>query len=31
MKDDWKVFANCRYDRSSGKWEMMKREILSIY
>jgi adenylylsulfate reductase subunit A len=31
MKDDWKVFANCKYDSSSGEWEMMKREIISIY
>jgi adenylylsulfate reductase subunit A len=31
MKDDWKVFANCKWDPSTGKWEMMKREILSIY
>jgi len=31
MKDEWKVFANCKYDPASGKWEMMKKEILSIY
>jgi adenylylsulfate reductase subunit A len=31
MKDDWNVFANCKFDRSSEKWEMMKREIVSIY
>jgi adenylylsulfate reductase subunit A len=31
MKDDWKVFANCKYDKSSGEWEMMKRNIISIY
>jgi adenylylsulfate reductase subunit A len=31
MKDDWKVFANCKYDRNSNEWEMMKRDIISIY
>lgn len=31
MKDDWKVFANCKWDRVSGNWEMMKRDIISIY
>jgi len=31
MKDDWKVFANCKFDPASQNWEMMKREIHSIY
>jgi adenylylsulfate reductase subunit A len=31
MKDDWKVFANCKWDPKTGNWEMMKRNILSIY
>jgi adenylylsulfate reductase subunit A len=31
MNDDWKVFANCKYDPKSDNWEMMKRDILSIY
>jgi adenylylsulfate reductase subunit A len=31
MKDDWKVFANCRWNPDSGDWEMMKRDIINIY
>lgn len=31
MKEDWKVFANCKWDPATNKWEMMKRPILSIY
>ena len=30
MKDDWKVFANCKYDPEKGEWEMMKRDILPV-
>ncbi len=30
MKDDWKVFANCKFDPKSGNWEMMKRDILPL-
>ncbi len=30
MKDDWKVFANCKWDSKTDKWEMMKREILPL-
>jgi len=30
MKEDWKVFANCKYDRASGNWEMMKKDIPSL-
>jgi len=28
MKQDWEVFANCRFDPSSGEWNMFKRPIL---
>jgi adenylylsulfate reductase subunit A len=31
MKEDWKVFANCKWDPAADKWEMMKRDILPIY
>jgi adenylylsulfate reductase subunit A len=31
MKDDWKVFANCKYDPAADKWEMTKREIIPVY
>jgi adenylylsulfate reductase subunit A len=31
MKDDWKVFANCKWDPKTNEWEMMKRDVLSIY
>jgi len=31
MKEDWKVFANCRWDPASGEWEMMKRPIYQIF
>ncbi|UCE66475.1 MAG: adenylyl-sulfate reductase subunit alpha [Candidatus Zixiibacteriota bacterium] len=31
MDDSWKVFANCKYDAASDSWEMMKRDIISIY
>ncbi len=31
MKDDWKVFANCKLDTKTGDWEMMKKEIIPIY
>jgi len=30
MKDDWKVFANCKYDSKTDNWEMMKRDIHQI-
>ncbi|MBD3169499.1 MAG: adenylyl-sulfate reductase subunit alpha [candidate division Zixibacteria bacterium] len=30
MKEDWEVFANCKYDPNSGQWEMIKREIKHI-
>jgi adenylylsulfate reductase subunit A len=31
MKDEWKVFANCRWDPKSGNWEMKKRPIYKIF
>ncbi|UCC43179.1 MAG: adenylyl-sulfate reductase subunit alpha [Candidatus Zixiibacteriota bacterium] len=31
MKDDWKVFANCKYNAADGKWEMIKRDIKTVY
>ncbi|UCC79348.1 MAG: adenylyl-sulfate reductase subunit alpha [Candidatus Zixiibacteriota bacterium] len=31
MDDKWKVFANCKYDPANDSWEMMKRDIISIY
>ncbi len=31
MKDDWKVFANCRWDPASGEWEMKKRPVYQIF
>jgi len=31
MEDNWKVFANCKYDPANDSWEMMKRDIVSIY
>ncbi len=31
MKDDWEVFANCKWDPASNKWEMMKREIHHVF
>ncbi|RJO70486.1 MAG: adenylyl-sulfate reductase subunit alpha [Myxococcales bacterium] len=27
---DWKVFANCKWDRTSGEWGFMKRPIVGI-
>ncbi|MBM2816371.1 MAG: adenylylsulfate reductase, alpha subunit [Ignavibacteria bacterium] len=29
-QENWKVFANCKYDPSADKWEMMKRPIHQI-
>ncbi|RKX26841.1 MAG: adenylyl-sulfate reductase subunit alpha [Candidatus Zixiibacteriota bacterium] len=31
MKDDWKVFANCQWDRKTGEWNMIKRDIIPVY
>ena len=30
MKEDWKVFANCKWDPKTDKWEMFKRDILPL-
>ncbi|HOP07617.1 MAG TPA: adenylyl-sulfate reductase subunit alpha [candidate division Zixibacteria bacterium] len=30
MKEDWEVFANCRWNPDNGEWEMMKRDIIRI-
>jgi adenylylsulfate reductase subunit A len=29
-EDNWKCFANCRWDPASGEWEMMKKDIWNI-
>ena len=29
-EDNWKCFANCRYNPESGEWEMSKKEIWNI-
>ncbi|NOZ21386.1 MAG: adenylyl-sulfate reductase subunit alpha [Planctomycetes bacterium] len=29
--ENWKVFVNCKCDPASGEWEMIKRDVLSIY
>ena len=26
-EENWKVFANCKYDAKTGEWEMIKRPI----
>ncbi len=31
MKDDWKVFANCKWNPKTGEWEMLKRPIYQIF
>ena len=30
-EDDWKVFANCKYDAKTGEWEMVKRPIIDMF
>ena len=30
MKEDWKVFANCKWDPKSGNWEMLKRPVIEL-
>ena len=30
MKDDWKCFANCKYNPETGEWKMMKRDIIEL-
>jgi adenylylsulfate reductase subunit A len=27
MKDDWEVFANCKWNPETGEWEMIKRKV----
>jgi adenylylsulfate reductase subunit A len=29
-EDNWKVFANAKWNRDTGEWEMIKRPIISI-
>ncbi len=29
-EENWKCFANCKWDPASGEWTMMKREIIGI-
>ncbi|MFZ5979062.1 MAG: adenylyl-sulfate reductase subunit alpha [Candidatus Zixiibacteriota bacterium] len=31
MKDNWLAFANCKWDRNTDKWEMIKRDVKHIY
>lgn len=30
MKEDWKCFANCKWNPETGKWEMIKREVKEL-
>jgi len=30
MKDDWKVFANAKWDPKTGDWEMIKRPVIEM-
>ncbi|MHC4946419.1 MAG: adenylyl-sulfate reductase subunit alpha [Planctomycetota bacterium] len=30
MDEKWKVFANCKVDPKTGKWEMVKREVVDL-
>ena len=30
-EEEWTVFANCKYDPKSSKWEMIKRPVLHIF
>jgi adenylylsulfate reductase subunit A len=29
-EENWKCFANCKYDPASGNWEMMKRDVWTM-
>ena len=29
-EDNWKCFANCRWDPNTGEWEMMKKDIWTM-
>ncbi len=28
--DNWLAFCNCKYDRNTGEWEMIKRPVKYI-
>jgi len=30
MKEEWKCFANCKYNPETGEWELMKKEIVEL-
>jgi adenylylsulfate reductase subunit A len=30
MKDDWKVFVNCRFDPETSEWEMSKKPVIEL-
>jgi adenylylsulfate reductase subunit A len=30
MKDDWKVFVNCRFDPATCEWEMSKKPVIEL-
>ena len=30
MKEDWKAFANCKWNPDTKEWEMIKRDILEL-
>lgn len=30
MKEEWKCFANCRWNSETGGWEMIKKEIIDL-
>jgi len=30
MKEDWKCFANCRWNPDTDEWEMIKRDIIDL-
>jgi len=30
-EQNWRVFANCRWDPATGQWQMFTRPILSIF
>jgi len=30
MKEDWKCFANCRWNPETKEWEMMKKEVIDL-
>jgi adenylylsulfate reductase subunit A len=30
-EDNWHCFVNCKYDTATGKWDMMKRDIIPTF